>query len=309
MEVIFIGGTFNMSIFQGSGVALVTPFKDNLEVDYEQLRKLTEYHIEHGTDCIVVCGTSGEASTLTEEEHLEAIAVVAEQANGRIPVVAGTGSNDTRTAIYLSQEAEKCGVDGLLIVTPYYNKATQAGLKAHYTAIAEAVNIPIIMYNVQSRTGCNILPETAIDLAKNVKNIVAIKEASGNISQVATLSALNEEAGHVLDIYSGNDDQILPILSLGGIGVISVTANIIPEDTHDLVAKYLEGDTAKSKRLQLKAINLCHALFSEVNPIPVKKATQLMGMTNGKVRMPLTEMEEKNAEKLEKAMRDYGIEF
>lgn len=298
-----------MSIFQGSGVALVTPFKDNLEVDYEQLRKLTEYHIEHGTDCIVVCGTSGEASTLTEEEHLEAIAVVAEQANGRIPVVAGTGSNDTRTAIYLSQEAEKCGVDGLLIVTPYYNKATQAGLKAHYTAIAEAVNIPIIMYNVQSRTGCNILPETAIDLAKNVKNIVAIKEASGNISQVATLSALNEEAGHVLDIYSGNDDQILPILSLGGIGVISVTANIIPEDTHDLVAKYLEGDTAESKRLQLKAINLCHALFSEVNPIPVKKATQLMGMTNGKVRMPLTEMEEKNAEKLEKAMRDYGIEF
>lgn len=298
-----------MSIFQGSGVALVTPFKDNLEVDYEQLRKLTEYHIEHGTDCIVVCGTSGEASTLTEEEHLEAIAVVAEQANGRIPVVAGTGSNDTRTAIYLSQEAEKCGVDGLLIVTPYYNKATQAGLKAHYTAIAEAVNIPIIMYNVQSRTGCNILPETAIDLAKKVKNIVAIKEASGNISQVATLSALNEEAGHVLDIYSGNDDQILPILSLGGIGVISVTANIIPEDTHDLVAKYLEGDTAKSKRLQLKAINLCHALFSEVNPIPVKKATQLMGMTNGKVRMPLTEMEEKNAEKLEKAMRDYGIEF
>ena len=309
MGVIFIGGTFNMSIFQGSGVALVTPFKDNLEVDYEQLRKLTEYHIEHGTDCIVVCGTSGEASTLTEEEHLEAIAVVAEQANGRIPVVAGTGSNDTRTAIYLSQEAEKCGVDGLLIVTPYYNKATQAGLKAHYTAIAEAVNIPIIMYNVQSRTGCNILPETAIDLAKKVKNIVAIKEASGNISQVATLSALNEEAGHVLDIYSGNDDQILPILSLGGIGVISVTANIIPEDTHDLVAKYLEGDTAKSKRLQLKAINLCHALFSEVNPIPVKKATQLMGMTNGKVRMPLTEMEEKNAEKLEKAMRDYGIEF
>ena len=298
-----------MSIFQGSGVALVTPFKDNLEVDYEQLRKLTEYHIEHGTDCIVVCGTSGEASTLTEEEHLEAIAVVAEQANGRIPVVAGTGSNDTRTAIYLSQEAEKCGVDGLLIVTPYYNKATQAGLKAHYTAIAEAVNIPIIMYNVQSRTGCNILPETAIDLAKNVKNIVAIKEASGNISQVATLSALNEEAGHVLDIYSGNDDQILPILSLGGIGVISVTANIIPEDTHDLVAKYLEGDTAESKRLQLKAINLCHALFSEVNPIPVKKATQLMGMTNGKVRMPLTEMEEKNAEKLEKAMRDYGIDF
>ncbi|MBQ1327152.1 MAG: 4-hydroxy-tetrahydrodipicolinate synthase [Eubacterium sp.] len=298
-----------MSIFQGSGVALVTPFKDNLEVDYEQLRKLTEYHIEHGTDCIVVCGTSGEASTLTEEEHLEAIAVVAEQANGRIPVVAGTGSNDTRTAIYLSQEAEKCGVDGLLIVTPYYNKATQAGLKAHYTAIAEAVNIPIIMYNVQSRTGCNILPETAIDLAKNVKNIVAIKEASGNISQVATLSALNEEAGHVLDIYSGNDDQILPILSLGGIGVISVTANIIPEDTHDLVAKYLEGDTAESKRLQLKAVNLCHALFSEVNPIPVKKATQLLGMTNGKVRMPLTEMEEKNAEKLEKAMRDYGIEF
>jgi len=295
-----------MAIFKGSGVALVTPFKDNLEVDYDQLRKLVEFHIEHGTDAIIVCGTTAEAATLTEEEHSECIAVVAEQANGRIPVIAGTGSNDTRTAIMLSQEAEKSGVDGLLIVTPYYNKATQNGLIQHYTAIAESVSLPIIMYNVPSRTGTNILPETAVKLAKTVPNIVGIKEASGNISQVATLAAL---ADGCIDIYSGNDDQIIPLLSLGGVGVISVTANIIPEDTHNIVAKFLEGDFEEARRLQLKAIDLCHALFCEVNPIPVKKATELMGMTTGKVRLPLTEMEPANTEKLIKAMKDYGIEF
>ena len=295
-----------MAIFKGSGVALVTPFKDNLEVDYDQLRNLVEFHIEHGTDAIIVCGTTAEAATLTEEEHSKCIAVVAEQAKGRIPVIAGTGSNDTRTAIMLSQEAEKSGVDGLLIVTPYYNKATQNGLIQHYTAIAESVSIPIIMYNVPSRTGTNILPETAVKLAKTVSNIVGIKEASGNISQVATLAAL---ADGCIDIYSGNDDQIIPLLSLGGVGVISVTANIIPEDTHNVVAKFLEGDFEEARRLQLKAIDLCHALFCEVNPIPVKKATELLGMTTGKVRLPLTEMEPANTEKLIKAMKEYGIQF
>ena len=293
-----------MAIFKGSGVALVTPFTENNEVDYDGLRKLVDFHVEHGTDAIIVCGTSGESSTLTNEEHIEAINVVAKQANGRIPVIAGTGSNDTEAAIYLSQEAEKCGVDGLLLVTPYYNKATQNGLIKHYTMVAESVKLPIILYNVPSRTGCNILPATAVTLAKNVENIVAIKEASGNISQVAELAHL---ANGCIDIYSGNDDQIVPLMSLGGIGVISVTANIIPEDTHKLCQSFLDGDIATARELQLKAIDLCKALFCEVNPIPVKKATQLLGMTNGKVRLPLTEMEDANAARLEKAMKEYGI--
>ncbi len=293
-----------MAIFKGSGVALVTPFKENLEVDYEQLRKLCDWHVEHGTDAIIVCGTSGEASTLTEEEHSECIAVVAEQINGRIPVIAGTGSNATYTAVKLSKEAQTSGVDGLLVVTPYYNKATQQGLIRHYTQIAESVDIPIIMYNVPSRTGCNIQPATAVELAKNVDNIVAIKEASGNISQIADLASM---ADGCIDIYSGNDDQILPLLSLGGIGVISVTANIIPEDTHNLVHSFLNGNIEESRRLQLKAMELCHALFCEVNPIPVKKAVELMGLCNGYVRMPLTEMEPKNADRLKKAMQEYGL--
>ena len=295
-----------MAIFKGAGVALITPFKDDLTVDYDQLRKLVDFQIENGTDAIIVCGTTGESSTLSEEEHSEAIRVVAEHTAGRVPVIAGTGSNDTMTAIKLSKDAEKDGVDALLLVTPYYNKATQKGLIQHYTAIAEAVNIPIILYNVPSRTGCNIEPETAVYLAKNVKNIVAIKEASGNISQVAKLMSL---ADGCIDLYSGNDDQILPLLSLGGIGVISVTSNIIPQDTHQLVHKFLNGDVAGSRELQLKCIDLCKALFCEVKPIPVKKATELMGLSNGKVRMPLSEMEASNAEKLEKAMREYGIQF
>ena len=236
----------------------------------------------------------------------QAIAVVAEQANGRIPVVAGTGSNDTHTAIELSVEAEKCGVDGLLMVTPYYNKCTQNGLIKHYEKVSEHVDTPIILYNVPSRTGVNILPATAVKMAKEIKNVVAIKEASGNISQVAELAAL---ADGCIDIYSGNDDQIVPLMSLGGIGVISVTANVIPEDTHDLCAKFLEGDIEGAKALQLKAIPLCKALFCEVNPIPVKKASELMGLTNGKVRLPLTEMEPEHTEFLIKTMKDYGIEF
>ena len=295
-----------MAIFKGSGVALVTPFKEDGAVDYEQLRKLVDFHVNHKTDAIIVCGTSGESSTLTVEEHLECIAVVAEQANGRIPVVAGTGSNDTVTAIELSQEAEKCGVDGLLIVTPYYDKATQNGLIQHYSKIASSVDIPIIMYNVASRTGLNIQPSTAVKLAKENENIVAIKEASGNISQVADIAYL---ADGCLDIYSGNDDQIVPIMSLGGIGVISVTANIIPEDTHELCQAYLDGNVDRAKELQLKAIELCRSLFCEVNPIPVKKATELMGLTSGVVRLPLTEMEPANTERLIKAMREYGIQF
>lgn len=295
-----------MAIFKGSGVAIVTPFDENYQVDYEQLRKLVDFHVEHKTDAIIVCGTTGESATQSVEEHLESISVVAEQANGRIPVIAGAGSNDTNTAIEISQESEKCGVDGLLIVTPYYNKCTQGGLVQHYTKVAESTDLPIIMYNVPSRTGCNILPATAVKIAKEVDNIVAIKEASGNISQVAELAAL---ANGCIDIYSGNDDQILPLMSLGGIGVISVTANIIPDDTHDLCQKFFEGDIEGARALQLKAIELCKALFCEVNPIPVKKATELMGMTNGVVRLPLTEMEPEHAAYLEKTMRDYGIKF
>ncbi|MBQ8148521.1 MAG: 4-hydroxy-tetrahydrodipicolinate synthase [Lachnospiraceae bacterium] len=293
-----------MSIFEGAGVAIVTPFQEDGAVDYGKLKELVEFQIKNGTDAIIICGTTGESSTLTHEEHLECIKKCIEFVDGRVPVVAGTGSNCTETAIYLSTEAEKYGADALLVVTPYYNKATQKGLIAHYTAIANSVKIPIIMYNVPSRTGCNIMPETAVELAKNVENIVAIKEASGNISQVAKLMSL---ANGCIDLYSGNDDQIVPILSLGGKGVISVTSNVIPNDTHMLVKKYLDGDTQGALELQLKAIDLCNALFCEVNPIPVKKAVELMGLCGGTLRMPLTEMEPQNVERLKKAMTEYGI--
>lgn len=293
-----------MAIFTGSGVAIVTPFYENGEVNYDQFREVIEYQIANGTDSIIVCGTTGEASTLTHEEHIECIRFCCEVVNKRVPVIAGSGSNCTATAIYLSQEAEKAGADALLVVTPYYNKATQKGLIAHFTAVANSVKIPIIMYNVPSRTGCNILPATAVELAKNVENIVAIKEATGNLSQVAKLVSL---ADGCLDIYSGNDDQVLPILSLGGIGVISVLANVAPQETHDMVAKYLEGDTKTATDIQIKAIPLVDALFCEVNPIPVKKAVELKGLCAGTLRMPLTEMEPENAAKLEKAMKDFGV--
>ncbi len=295
-----------MAIFTGSGVAIVTPFKENKEVDYDNFRKLIEFQIAEGTDCIIVCGTTGEASTLTHEEHLECIKFCVDVVNKRVPVVAGTGSNCTDTAIYLSQEAEKYGVDGLLVVTPYYNKATQKGLIAHYTAIANSVKVPIIMYNVPGRTGTNLLPETAVYLAKNVENIVAIKEATGNLSQAARLMSL---ADGCIDLYSGNDDQVLPIMSLGGKGVISVLANVAPKETHDMVMNYVNGDVKAATDIQLKAIPLCDALFCEVNPIPVKKAAELMGYCTGDLRMPLTEMEEANTEKLVKAMKDFGINF
>lgn len=293
-----------MSIFEGAGVALVTPFHEDGSVDYEKLKELVEFQIANGTDAIIICGTTGESSTLTHEEHLECIKKCVEYVNGRIPVVAGTGSNCTETAIYLSTEAEKYGADALLVVTPYYNKATQKGLIAHYTAIANSVKLPIIMYNVPSRTGCNIQPETAVTLAKNVENIVAIKEASGNISQVAKLMSL---ADGCIDLYSGEDGQVVPALSLGGIGVISVLSNVAPKETHDMVMSYLNGDVETSRKIQLKAIPLVDALFCEVNPIPVKTALNLMGMNAGAFRGPMCEMEEENKQKLIQAMKDFGI--
>ncbi|MBP3602757.1 MAG: 4-hydroxy-tetrahydrodipicolinate synthase [Lachnospiraceae bacterium] len=293
-----------MAVFTGAGVAIVTPFKANGEVNYEKFAELIEFQIANGTDAIIVCGTTGESSTLTHEEHLDVIKYCAEKVAGRVPVVAGTGSNCTETAIYLSTEAEKYGVDGLLLVSPYYNKATQKGLYAHYKAIADSVKIPCILYNVPSRTGCNILPETVVKLCNDVENIVGVKEASGNISQIAKLMNL---AGGKVDLYSGNDDQIVPIMSLGGIGVISVLSNVAPKETHEICAKFFAGDVAGSRAEQLRAIPLCDALFCEVNPIPVKKALNIMGMEVGPMRMPLTEMEDANAAKLEKAMKDYGI--
>lgn len=293
-----------MSIFTGAGVAIVTPMNEDGSVNFESFRNLVEEQIAGGTDCIVVCGTTGEASTLTHEEHLECIRFVVEVVNKRIPVIAGTGSNCTSTAVYLSKKAEKYGVDGVLVVTPYYNKATQSGLVKHFTTIANAINVPVVLYNVPSRTGCNILPETVVKIISAARNVVAIKEASGNISQVAKLARLTKGA---IDIYSGNDDQIVPILSLGGKGVISVLSNIAPKQTHDIVAEYLNGNIEKARELQLEALDLCDALFCEVNPIPVKAALNLMGKNVGILRMPLTEMEEANKEKLKKAMKEYGI--
>ena len=293
-----------MAIFKGAGVAIVTPMTADGEVNYEVLGEMLEAQIAGGTDAIIICGTTGESATLSEEEHSAVIRYAIKKVNKRIPVIAGTGSNCTATAIKLSKEAEKDGADGLLLVTPYYNKATQKGLIAHYTAIAKAVSLPIILYNVPSRTGCNLQPETIATLVKNVKNIVGVKEASGNISQIAKVKLL---CGDDIDLYSGNDDQVVPILSLGGIGVISVLSNVAPKETHNMVIDYLNGDVDKARQMQLKAIPLIDALFSEVNPIPVKKALNLMGWEAGPLRAPLTEMEASHAEVLKKTMKDFGI--
>lgn len=295
-----------MAIFKGAGVAIATPMKENLEVNYDKLDEMLEEQIAGGTDAIIICGTTGESATMTEEEHAATIRFAIERVNHRIPVIAGTGSNCTRTAIQLSKEAQEDGADGLLLVTPYYNKATQNGLIAHYTAIAESVKLPIVLYNVPSRTGCNIQPQTAVYLAKNVENIVAIKEASGDISQVATLMQM---ADGCIDLYSGNDDQIVPMMSLGAKGVISVLSNVAPKETHDIVALYNEGKVKESCDLQLKALPLIHALFSEVNPIPVKKALNLMGKEVGPLRGPLSEMEEEHAAKLAEEMKKFGIKL
>ena len=293
-----------MAIFTGAGVAIVTPMKPNGEVNYEAFAKHIEFQIANHTDAIIVCGTTGEASTLTHEEHLECIRFCVKQVAGRIPVIAGTGSNCTQTAIYLSQEAEKAGADGLLVVTPYYNKATQKGLKEHFTMVANSVKVPIILYNIPGRTGVNIQPETIVSLCEEVPNIVGVKDATDNLNQFMKLMAL---AKGKVDVYSGNDNQIVPLMSMGAKGVISVLSNIAPQQTHDICAKYLEGKVTESAQMQLDALDLVSALFCEVNPIPVKKALNLMGREAGGLRRPLTEMEDENAKKLEKAMKEYGL--
>ncbi|MBU3874820.1 4-hydroxy-tetrahydrodipicolinate synthase [Faecalicatena sp. AGMB00832] len=295
-----------MSIFKGAGVAIITPFHEDGSINYDKLDELIDYHCENGTDSIIICGTTGESSTLTEEEHMECIKFTIERTKKRIPVIAGTGSNCTRTAIEMSKDAANAGADGLLLVTPYYNKATQAGLVAHYKAIAADAKAPIILYSVKSRTGMNIEPATVAQLVSEVENIVAVKEASGDISQVAKIMQMTDEN---VDLYSGNDDQIVPLLSLGGKGVISVLSNIAPRETHDICEKFFAGDLEGSRALQLKALPLIQQLFCEVNPIPVKKAANLMGMQVGGVRMPLTEMTEANAANLAKAMADFGLKL
>ena len=280
-----------MSLFKGAGVALITPFNEDNSVNYEMLRTLVKRQIDGGTDAIIVCGTTGEPATMTEEEKLSVIKCVVDETAGQIPVIAGTGANCTQNVIDFSQKVEKLGVDGLLVVTPYYNKATQNGLYA----------LPIIMYNVPSRTGCNILPQTAARLGRDFENIVGIKEASGNISQVAKLKKL---AGDDLDIYSGNDDQVIPILSLGGIGVISVLSNVMPAAVHDMVTKYLNGNIKSALDIQLKYLDLIEALFCEVNPIPVKAAMKLLGYDVGGLRLPLTELEDANRARLKESMEN-----
>lgn len=296
-----------MTLFTGAGVALVTPMNQDGSVNYEKLAELVEFHVENSTDAIIICGTTGEASTLSNEEHIECIRFCCEVANKRIPVIAGTGSNCTSSAVYLSKQAAEAGADGLLVVTPYYNKCTQNGLKAHFTEIANAVNVPIILYNIPGRTGVKINPETVVDLCENVENIIGVKDATGDISEVAEVLSLARNRGVQVDLYSGNDDQIAPVLSLGGKGVISVLSNVAPKDTHDMVASFLNGDAKTSMDLQLKYFDLIGALFCEVNPIPVKKALNLMGMEVGSLRMPLTEMEEKNAERLANEMKKVGL--
>ena len=293
-----------MSVFTGAGVAIITPMKANGEVNYEKLGEFIDYQIENSTDAIVICGTTVEASTLTHEEHIETIRFAADHVKKRVPVIAGTGSNCTETAVYLSQEAQKAGVDACLVVTPYYNKATQKGLIKHYTTVAKSVDLPIIMYNVPGRTGCNIQPETAATLAKDVDNIVAIKAATGNMAQESKTMALAEGR---LDMYSGEDGLIVPLMSIGAKGVISVLSNVAPQQTHDICAKFAEGKIEEARQLQFNALELVDALFCEVNPVPVKHALNLQGWDMGPLRMPLCEMEDANLERLRNAMIQYGI--
>ena len=285
-----------MSIFTGAGVAIVTPMKANGEINYDKLAELLDYQINNSTDAIVICGTTGESATMTEEEHVEAIRFTADYVKKRVPVVAGTGSNCTKTAVELSKEAQAAGVDACLVVTPYYNKASQKGLIEHYTTVAKSIDLPIIMYNVPSRTGCNIQPETAVKLAKEVDNIVAIKAATGNLSQESKTMMLAEGC---LDMYSGEDGLIVPLMS--------VLSNVAPKQTHDICAEFFAGNIEKSRQLQFEALELVDALFCEVNPIPVKTALNLMGMEVGPLRMPLCEMEEANLAKLKTALKNYGL--
>lgn len=293
-----------MAIFTGAGVAIVTPFRQNGEVNYDKLGELIDFQVENGTDSIIIVGTTGESSTLSHEEHIECIRYAVQKTAKRIPVIAGTGSNCTETAVYLTREAEEAGADAALLVTPYYNKATQKGLIGHFGQIAKSTDLPILLYNIPGRTGCNILPATAAALVKEYDNIIGIKDATGNIPQ--TMETLELCQGDV-DIYSGEDGLITPLLSVGAKGVISVLSNIAPRETHDIVAKYLAGDVQGSLALQMKYLPLIRALFCEVNPIPVKQALNFMGMEVGPTRMPLSEMEPEHAEVLRKEMQKVGI--
>lgn len=290
-------------VFTGAAVAIITPMHADGTVNFEELGRIIDDQIAHGTDAIVICGTTGESAALSHEEHVECIRFAVKHTAKRVPVIAGTGSNDTAFAIEISKEAEEAGADALLLVTPYYNKTSQAGLIAHYTAIANAVTLPCIIYNVPSRTGVNLQPATLVELAK-LPNVNAVKEASGNISQVADVAAL---CGEELNIYSGNDDQIVPILSLGGKGVISVLSNVAPQQAHDICAAWFSGDTAKSLKLQLKALPLCHALFADVNPIPVKWAMNRLGWNAGPLRLPLVGPSAAVQQSLENEMKAYGV--
>lgn len=293
-----------MALFKGAGVAIVTPMKENYEVNYDKLQELIDDQIAKGTDAIIITGTTGESSTLSEEEHSECIRAAVSMVRKRVPIIAGTGSNSTLTAIQLSEDAAKAGVDGLLLVTPYYNKATQNGLIQHYTKVAAKVDVPIILYNVPGRTGCNILPATVAKLAKDVDNIVGIKDATGDITNALRIQQLTNGE---FDLYSGEDGMVIPLLSAGGIGVISVMSNIAPKFTHDMVMNYLEGNREEALKMQLKALPLCDALFCEVNPIPVKTALNLMGWDVGPLREPLSVMEPEHVGQLKKAMQDFGI--
>ena len=293
-----------MSIFTGAGVALITPMHEDGSINYDEMERIVNYQIENGTDAIIVCGTTGEASTMTHEEHIETIKACVDMTKKRIPVIAGTGSNCTDTAIYLSKEAQRVGADGILVVSPYYNKATQNGLKKHFTAIAGSVDIPMILYNIQGRTGVNIQPKTIASLAKEVENIVAVKEASGDLSQVANI--IYESEGRI-DVYSGNDDQIMPVLSLGGDGVISTCSNIIPKECVEITDSFFSGDIKTAIQKQLDILPMCDALFCECNPIPVKTAMKIMGLNTGDMRLPLTELTGSKRDLLEKTLKDYSL--
>ena len=293
-----------MSIYTGAGVAIVTPFHEDGTVNFEKLGELIDFNVNGGTDCIVIVGTTGEASTLSHDEHIECIRFAVQYTNHRIPVIAGTGSNCTETEVYLSKEAEKAGADGLLLVSPYYNKATQKGLKEHFSAVAKAVDTPIVLYNIPGRTGVNILPATIAELAHEYDTIVGVKDATGNIPQAMELmTRMNGD----FDIYSGEDGLITPLMSIGAKGVISVLSNLVPKDTHDIVAEYMNGNVKRSLELQMKYLPLVNALFCEVNPIPVKEALNLMGMEVGPYRLPLTPMEPENKQRLEREMRAVGL--
>lgn len=292
-----------MAIFEGAGVALITPMNEDFSVNYDKLEEIIEEQIAGGTDCIITCGTTGEASTLTVEEHLDVIKRTVEIVNKRIPVIAGTGSNSTETAVEFSKEAQEYGADGVLVVSPYYNKATQKGLIKHFSEIANSIDIPVLLYNIPGRTGVNIEPETIAYLVNNVSNIVGVKEASGNFSNAVKILRLCPD----IDMYSGNDDQVVPLMSIGAKGVISVLSNVAPRQTHDMCRAALDGDYVKARKMQIEALDVIENLFTEVNPIPVKAAMNLQGKNVGPLRLPLTQMEKPHEDVLAKAMKEYGI--